>query len=233
MPRRPKIGKTRHSGSQTRLDFGRMAGWGDGWGSGYGGGWHSGRAGDGWSIGYGGPVYGAGGYDGGDHGWSKGAGKGGGQRGKGQPPTESDDEAPERNTAQGPALGLPPVPRMDDDLTKLATGYKSFGMEWKWGKTRVCNFAFRCSLVVACDQDRYPRLKVSQLLSEIIDMLIYLLCGLTPGTRPQGLQCSTKRKARMAVRRQHEVKLARGRRRFDEIADNYSNVPELAIRDGY
>ena len=27
--------------------------------------------------------------------------------------------------------------------------------------------------------------------------------------------------------------MSRGRRRFDEIADNYSNVPELAMRDGY
>ena len=101
------------------------------------------------------------------------------------------------------------------------------------GKTRVTSFSFRCSLIVACDQDKYPRLKVSQLLSEVVDMLLFLLCGLTPATRTQDLACATKRKARLSVRRQHEVRVSRGRSRFDAIADNYGNVPELAMRDGY
>ena len=70
-----------------------------GWGSGYGAGW-------------------GGGYGGGCAGRQR--------RKRGEP--ESDEE-PEVNTKDGASLGLPAVPRMDDDDTKLATGYKPLGME--------------------------------------------------------------------------------------------------------
>ena len=115
----------------------------------------------------------------------------------------------------------------------MSNAYKSLGLEWKNGGTRVTAKGFRCSLCVSCDSDKYPRLKLSQYSGEMIDLLLYLLCGVTPATKPQDLGASTKGEARRACRRQHEVRLSRNRRRFDEIADNLSNVPQLAMRDGF
>ena len=138
MPRKRGPGKP--GLGQTRLDLGAMSRWsgggyGDGWGGGgYAGGSWGSQAWDGWGGGGGGAGWGGGGYggpDGPDPG--KGDGKGTGRQRRKRGVVDSDSE-PEVNTKDGASLGLPAVPRMDDDDTRLATGYKSLGMEWKWGK---------------------------------------------------------------------------------------------------
>ena len=101
-------------------------------GGGYAGGSWVSQAWDGWGGGGGGAGWGGGGYggpDGPDPG--KGDGKGTGRQRRKRGVVDSDSE-PEVNTKDGASLGLPAVPRMDDDDTRLATGYKSSGTEWKW-----------------------------------------------------------------------------------------------------
>ena len=146
---------------------------------------------------------------------------------------DDDEEVEVKNTARGAALGLPPVPRYDDDKNKISNAYKALGLQHEHGKTRCTATRFRISLITSCNSDDYPHLRLSQLSSEYVDMLLYQCAKILPNTKPSDLGAANKRDARLAVRKQYEVRLARGRARFDEIAEDFSNLPQIAVRDGY
>lgn len=137
------------------------------------------------------------------------------------------------NTKDGASLGLPPVPVYADDDGRLSNAYKALGQEWKLGKGQCTSFAFRISLAEACDADRFPRVKLSQQSTEAIDLLLFVLCGIQPATKPKNLGVESKGDARRQFRRQYEVRLKKSRNRFDELTDNLSNVPFIAMREGF
>ena len=137
------------------------------------------------------------------------------------------------NTPRGPSLGLPPVPRYDDDGSRISNSYKTLGLEHLVGKTRCTTLKFRISLITSCNADEYPHLRMSQVSGERIDMMLFESGKILPDTKPSNLGAATKRDARLAIRKQFEVRLSRGRNRFDEIAEDFSNLPMIAVRNGY
>ena len=97
------------------------------------------------------------------------------------PEKDQDGEYP--NTKNGPALGLPPPPRFHDDAQKLSTSYKALGLAHVHKKERVTTSAFRASLIVAANSELWPQFTLSQLSSEYIDMLLFLVTGVLPSIR--------------------------------------------------
>ena len=93
--------------------------------------------------------------------------------------------------------------------------------------------AFRASLIVAANSELWPQFTLSQLSSEYIDLLLFLVTGVLPSIRTAELGCQTKGKARMMSRRQYEFRLSKGKGKLTEIADDFSNLPQLCLREGY
>ena len=147
--------------------------------------------------------------------------------------TQEEQEGEYPNTRNGPALGLPPPPKFHDDLQKLSTSYKALGLAHVHKKERVTTSAFRASLIVAANSELWPQFTLSQLSSEYIDLLLFLVTGVLPSTRTAELGCQTKGKARMMSRRQYEFRLSKGKGKLTEIADDFSNLPQLCLREGY
>ena len=143
------------------------------------------------------------------------------------------DTAAVENTVRGSQLGLPLVPVYDDDANRISNSYKTLGAEHLAAKSRAAPIRFRISLICACNSDDYPHLRLSQLPSEYIDMLLFMCAKIRPDSKPSDLGASTKGAMRQAVRAQYEVRRQRGRARFEEIAEDFSNLPQLAVRDGY
>ena len=103
------------------------------------------------------------------------------------------------------------MPVYADDDGRLSNAYKALGQEWKLGKGQCTSFAFRISLAEACDADRFPRVKLSQQSTEAIDLLLFILCGIQPATKPKNLGVDSKGDARRQFRRQYEVRLKKSR----------------------
>ena len=77
-----------------------------------------------------------------------------------------------------------------------------------------------------------PHLHLSQLTAECVDMLLYMCASILPNIKPNDLGGATKRDVRLAGRKQYEVRLARARQRFDEIAEEVSDLPQIAVLTG-
>ena len=65
-------------------------------------------------------------------------------------------------------------------------------MTHKYGIKRVTTNKFRWSLASDCNRDEYPMLKVSQLPEEAVDLLVFVLTGVSPNTKVCDLGCKTK-----------------------------------------
>ena len=120
-----------------------------------------------------------------------------------------------------------------DDKKQISTAYKSLGMLWKWGSTRVATKKFRSSLCYVCDNRKYPLIKVSQMEEEMVDMLIFSLAGVLPSARPIDMCTSTKGEFRTQVRDMYQVKLEMNASRLSMLSDEFDNLPLVALRLGY
>ena len=143
-----------------------------------------------------------------------------------------------------PAMPMPPVV-MDltgsdpgsftfpDDDSRLSTAFKALGCNWKFGVGRVCPRKFRASLCCACNPAEWPMLRLSQLSDEEIDLLLYILTGISPMTRPVDLGAGTKREAREAARLQSQVKARKQPERLRHLTEDLDNLGVVAMRLGY
>ena len=76
-------------------------------------------------------------------------------------------------------------------------------------------------------------LKVSQISEEQVDLLIFVLTGVSPCTKVCDLGCQTKGQARDACRSQYLVRMRKNPSRLDIMAEELDNLPMVALRCGY
>ena len=131
------------------------------------------------------------------------------------------------------SYGVPPYTPFSDDAKKLSTAYKALGMAWKYGTARVATKKFRATLCAACNCSEYPMLKTSSMEDEWVDLLLFCIAGVLPSVKVCDLGADTKGEARLAVRMQYMNKLRRNRSRLDALAEEFDNLPAIALRCGY
>ena len=152
-------------------------------------------------------------------------------------PTAIRDRTPSPPREESLTIGhvkVPPRPVLDDDNQELSTTYKALGLVWQHGlKKRVTTKKFRCTLACACNSDEFPMLKVSQISEEAVDLLVFVLAGVSPNTKVCDLGCTTKGEARDACRSQYLVRMRKNPSRFDILAEELGNLPMVALRCGF
>ena len=145
--------------------------------------------------------------------------------------------APRAERSRSPPMNhgtrVPDMPDFFDDDKKLSKTYKALGMVWLHGERRCCPKKFRCSLTTCCNPDEFPMVKVSQLSEEFVDLLVFILTGVSPNTKVTDLGVQTKRQAREALRRQYLVRLKKNPSRFDIMSAELDNLPLVAMRSGF
>ena len=83
--------------------------------------------------------------------------------------SDSDEDRP--NTRKGSELGLPPIPRFSDDGGRVSTSYKCLGLAHRHRTARVSSARSRAILICAANCDEWPHLRLSQCISEQLDLL--------------------------------------------------------------
>ena len=129
--------------------------------------------------------------------------------------------------------GVADFPDWPDDKSKLGTSYRTLGMSWLSGERKAMTKKFRMQMVNSCDPLRFPMMTLAQLTCEQLDLLLYIVTGISPATRPHDFGASCKRDARRMCRQQHLQKLKRQPGRMDQLTDELDNLPVVAMRLGY
>ena len=101
------------------------------------------------------------------------------------------------------AAGVADFPDWPDDKSKLGTSYRTLGMSWLSGERKAMTKKFRMQMTNSCDPLRFPMMTLAQLTCEQLDLLLYIVTGISPATRPHDFGASCKRDARRMCRQQH------------------------------
>ena len=96
--------------------------------------------------------------------------------------------------------------REDDDKKKLSNKYRQLGMDWAIEGTDICCSpkAFRVSLAVSCDSERFEKLRLMLLTPEHLDLLNFCLGHVPPDFRCCDFGSLVKGSIRKAFRRSHK-----------------------------
>ena len=76
-------------------------------------------------------------------------------------------------------------------------------------------------------------MRLSQLTDEETDLLLFIVAGINPATKPTDMAASNKGGARDAAREQHICKMSKHRGRLQHLTDELDNLPAVAMRMGY
>ena len=138
------------------------------------------------------------------------------------------------NTQAPPVVTGPPQAKITfpDDDRKVSTNYKALGMCWLHGD-RATPVKFRSSVCASCDPGEFSMVRVSQLDAEDIDLLLFILTGVGPDTKPHSLGSSTKGEVRLSLMLIYETKLRKSPNRLKMISDELDNLLVVGMRMGY
>ena len=106
-------------------------------------------------------------------------------------------------------------------------------MSWSSGERKSMTKKFRMQLINSCDPLRFPMMTLAQLTCEQLDLLLYIVTGISPATRPHDFGANCKRDARKMCRQQHLQQIKRQPGRMDQLTDDLDNLPVVAMRLGY
>ena len=106
-------------------------------------------------------------------------------------------------------------------------------MSWSSGDRKSMTKKFGMQLINSCDPLRFPTMTLAQLTCEQLDLLLYIVTGISPATRPHDFGANCKRDAQKMCRQQHLQQIKRQPGRMDQLTDDLDNLPVVAMRLGY
>ena len=83
-------------------------------------------------------------------------------------------------------------PRFKDDSHGISSSFKTLGLYHVNGPKRCMSKLFRCSLINCADPRRWPMMRLAQMEEEAIDMMMWIVCGIAPHTKPSHFGCDCK-----------------------------------------
>ena len=125
-----------------------------------------------------------------------------------------------------------PRRRQKDDHQGVSSSFKSLGLVHR-NANRSCPRSFRCSLINACDNRKFPMMLLNNLDEEAIDMLLFVATGVSPASRPANFNCATKGDVRDQFREIYEEKMTNAPGRLNQLAEEWDNVGSIAMKMGY
>ena len=75
-------------------------------------------------------------------------------------------------------------------------------------------------------------MRLAQLEDETIDMMLWILCGIAPHTKPSNFGCDNKLQMRIQSREQSEGRRAAQPGRLNLLSEDWDNVPAVAMKLG-
>ena len=128
---------------------------------------------------------------------------------------------------------IPARPPFADDASRLSSALRSLGLAWQVGKDRCCSKKFRDSLVCSCNCVEWPMVRLSTIIDEYSDMLLFASTGIGPCTKPSNFAADSKGAVRDAVRLQYAHKIKVAPLRLRDLGDDMDNLPIVAMKLGY
>ena len=123
-----------------------------------------------------------------------------------------------------------------DDGKKLSNKYKQLGAAWMTDpemKPIECTpIAFRRSLVVSCDSERFDKLRIALLEEEAVDLLLYCITHIPPDMLVPSFGTTVKGEIRKMARKAYANCLRQSPSRLTGLSAEFDNCATIALRCG-
>ena len=123
-------------------------------------------------------------------------------------------------------------PRFKDDSHGISSSFKTLGLHHVNGPKRCMSQLFRCSLINCADPRRWPMMRLAQMEEEAIDMMLWIVCGIAPHTKPSHFGCDCKAAVRRQSKEQSDSRRASQPGRLNLLSEDWDNVPAVAMKLG-
>ena len=123
-----------------------------------------------------------------------------------------------------------------DDGKKLSNKYKQLGAAWitdpEMKPIECTPIAFRRSLVVSCDSERFDKLRIALLEEEAVDLLLYCITHIPPDMLVPSFGTTLKGEIRKMARKAYANCLRQSPSRLTGLSAEFDNCATIALRCG-